>query len=117
MGQDYRLAHPLTKACSNEMQAYKCVPQPRFEHALQFHLSWVLLCLDNGVHYFKQQKFEREQKAKDPKVVKDQLSNLMPFSDQCQYEMLQHREMMVREFRMSPELVMSCVEVHKFYFF
>lgn len=94
------------------MQAYKCVPQAGFERSLQFHLTWVLLCLESGMHYFKQQQFEKEQKAKDPKASKDQkFPNLLPFGDQCQYEILQHREMMVKEFRMSPELVMSCAQV------
>uniref|UniRef100_A0A915DVM5 Uncharacterized protein n=1 Tax=Ditylenchus dipsaci TaxID=166011 RepID=A0A915DVM5_9BILA len=70
MGQDYRLSHPLTKACGQEMEAYKCKPQPGFEKSLQFHLSWVLLCLENGLHHFQQQLYDKQQAEKEGKSLK-----------------------------------------------
>ncbi|KAI1702818.1 cysteine rich repeat domain-containing protein [Ditylenchus destructor] len=114
MGQDYRLAHPLTKGCANEMQAYKCIPQAGFEKSLNFHLSWVILCLENGLHHFKQTQHEKQQAENDKKPIPEQ-PNLMPYTEECQHEMMGYREMMVQEFRMSPELVMSCAqEIDKF---
>lgn len=49
------------------MPAYRCVPQQGFQKSLQFHLSWVLLCLENGFHWWRQQLIEREKALKDPK--------------------------------------------------
>lgn len=95
------------------MQSYKCVPQAGFAQSLQFHLSWVLLCLEGGMHNFKQQLYERQQL--NPNSPSIQLPNLLPFGEQCQHEMLQHREMMVQEFKMSPEMVMSCAQVGLIY--
>jgi len=104
MGQDYRMAHPLTKACDNEMKSYRCIPQQGFERSLQFHLSWVLLCLENGLHHFNRVLHDKQQ---GQKVVEP---SLPPFGEDCQHEMVTHRQMMVQEFRMSPELVMSCAQ-------
>uniref|UniRef100_A0A914S0L4 Uncharacterized protein n=1 Tax=Parascaris equorum TaxID=6256 RepID=A0A914S0L4_PAREQ len=33
------------------------------------------------------------------------------FSEQCQHEMLEHRRMMMSEFRMSPEVVLTCGQI------
>ncbi|KJH51316.1 cysteine rich repeat-containing domain protein [Dictyocaulus viviparus] len=87
MGRNYRMAHPLVKSCSREMNEYKCEPQSQLEAAADFHLAWILLCLENAAH-----------NAKDTN----------PPSLPCQHEMLKHRQMMVSEFHMSPELVMRC---------
>ncbi|RCN32590.1 cysteine rich repeat-containing domain protein [Ancylostoma caninum] len=87
MGRDYRMAHPLVKGCEKEMKDYKCEPQSQYEAAAHFHLAWILLCLENGAHLAK---------------------NTNPPSPQCQHEMLSHRQMMLTEFRMAPELVMHC---------
>ncbi|KAJ1370206.1 hypothetical protein KIN20_031890 [Parelaphostrongylus tenuis] len=87
MGRDYRMAHPLVRACDREMREYKCQPQNQLEAAADFHLAWILLCLENGAY-----------NAKDTN----------PPSVPCQHEMLKHRQMMLTEFRMSPELVMRC---------
>ncbi|RCN36160.1 cysteine rich repeat-containing domain protein [Ancylostoma caninum] len=87
MGRDYRMAHPLVKGCEKEMKDYKCEPQSQYEAAAHFHLAWILLCLENGAHLAK---------------------NTNPPSPQCQHEMLAHRQMMLTEFRMAPELVMHC---------
>uniref|UniRef100_A0A914M137 Uncharacterized protein n=1 Tax=Meloidogyne incognita TaxID=6306 RepID=A0A914M137_MELIC len=115
MGRDFRLAHPLLKQCDKELQAYRCIPQPGFEKSLQFHLSWVVLCLENGIHFYNQQEHERQQAAKDENAPKKQWPNLVVFSDECKHEMFSHREMMVQEFRMGPEVVMNCAtEIDKY---
>jgi Golgi apparatus protein 1 len=103
IGQDAHLAHSLTKACQNEMKSYSCNLQPGFQNSINFHLSWLLLCLENGLHGFKQQEHDIAQNKLAANVQK-----LLPFSNECQHEMIQHRGFMVQEFRMSPELVMSC---------
>ncbi|CAI4232920.1 unnamed protein product [Auanema sp. JU1783] len=84
-GRDYRMAHPLTKACEAEMKNFKCEPQSHLEAAAHFHLSWILLCLENASH-----------------------SNKDKPSKECQHEMINHRQLMLHEFRMAPELVMQC---------
>ncbi|CAI5443373.1 unnamed protein product [Caenorhabditis angaria] len=95
MGRDYRLAHPLTKACSAEMARYKCEPQNQLESAAHFHLAWILLCLENGAN-------QPEHKE-------------IPPGEQCMHEMVTHRQMMMQNFRMAPELVLNCAqEIDKF---
>lgn len=74
--------------CSILPFRYKCQPQTQLESAAHFHLSYILLCLENAAH---------AQKENAP-------------SQDCQREMLQHRQMMLSEFRMAPELVMSCAQ-------
>ncbi|GMR35933.1 hypothetical protein PMAYCL1PPCAC_06128 [Pristionchus mayeri] len=88
MGRDYRMAHPLTKACQEEMTAYKCEPQANLESAAHFHLNWILLCLENGAH---------QKEAK-------------PASEACRHEMLTHRQLMMEEFRIAPEIVLTCAK-------
>ncbi|KAI6216457.1 hypothetical protein M3Y99_01820900 [Aphelenchoides fujianensis] len=109
MGQNYHLAHPLLKTCANELKAHHCLPQVGFEKSVNFHLSWVLLCLENGRHRFEQQQYEKQQAAKEKKPI-DQTAELMPFSAECTHEMITHRQFMVQEFRMSPEIVMTCAQ-------
>ncbi|CAB3405076.1 unnamed protein product [Caenorhabditis bovis] len=88
MGRDYRMAHPLTKACQPELARYKCEPQSQLEAAVHFHLSWILLCLENGAN-------QPEHKEAPP-------------SRECMHEMLNHRQMMMTHFKMAPEIVMQC---------
>lgn len=110
LGRDYKLAHPLLKSCDKELQAYRCIPQPGFEKSLQFHLSWVVLCLENGLHFYNQQEHERKQAEKNKNAQQKEWPNIMAFTDECKHEMLSHRQMMVQEFRMGPELVMNCAQ-------
>uniref|UniRef100_A0A158Q8S0 Golgi apparatus protein 1 n=1 Tax=Elaeophora elaphi TaxID=1147741 RepID=A0A158Q8S0_9BILA len=85
MGQNYRLSHPLLGGCAAEMKEFSCAPSALFSGSPNFHLSWVLLCLENAAH------------ANPDKV-----------SNKCQHEMLSHRKMMMSEFRLSPEVVLTC---------
>uniref|UniRef100_A0A7E4VEA0 Golgi apparatus protein 1 n=1 Tax=Panagrellus redivivus TaxID=6233 RepID=A0A7E4VEA0_PANRE len=111
IGQDAHLAHPLTKACVSEMKYYKCQLQPGFQSSMNFHLSWLLLCLENGLHNFKSQ--EHDLAAGKPLPVNTE--KFQPFTAECQHELIVHRGFMVQEFRMSPELVMGCAqEIDKF---
>ncbi len=41
---------------------------------------------------------------------------IQPPSQQCQHEMLTHRQMMLQHFQMSPEIVMTCAQVKYFLF-
>uniref|UniRef100_A0A914W435 Golgi apparatus protein 1 n=1 Tax=Plectus sambesii TaxID=2011161 RepID=A0A914W435_9BILA len=86
MGQNYRLSHPLLDGCKNELKAHGCAPQGA-EAAEHFHLSWVLLCLENAAHSSSQQ-----------------------FGDSCKHEMITHRQMMMSEHRLSPEIVLTCAQ-------
>ncbi|CAD6195709.1 unnamed protein product [Caenorhabditis auriculariae] len=90
MGRDYRIAHPLTKACQAEMTKYKCEPQSQLEAAAHFHMSWILLCLENGANL-------PENHENGP-------------SKECGHEMLTHRQMMMQHFQMAPEIVMQCAQ-------
>lgn len=114
MGQDYHLAHPLLKGCKEELKAYQCNPQVGFEKSMNFHLSWVLLCLENGQHHFNKQQYDKKQAEKENKKI-DNVPDMRPFSAECTHEMQIHRSMMTDEFRMSPELVMNCAQVCFFY--
>lgn len=82
MGQNYHLAHPLLKTCSKELAFYRCLPQAGFERSLNFHLSWVLLCLESGRHHYDQQQHQKQQEQKDKKPV-EQSPELMPFTNEC----------------------------------
>ena len=95
MGQNFHLAQPLLKQCVAELKAHHCMPQVGFERSLQFHLSWVLLCLENGRHRYQQQQHERKQAEAEKKPVQ-QTAELMPFTAACEHEMLTHRQMMVQ---------------------
>lgn len=70
-------------------------------------MSWVLLCLENGLHAYNQQQHDL---AKPNANQQQQKQFLQQFSNECQHEMITHRGMMVQEFRMSPELVMGCAK-------
>ncbi|KAL3994362.1 Cysteine rich repeat family protein [Acanthocheilonema viteae] len=85
MGQNYRLSHPLLGGCAAEMKEFSCAPSALFSGSPNFHLSWVLLCLENAA------------RANPEKVSK-----------KCQHEMISHRKMMMSEFRLSPEVVLTC---------
>ncbi|CAJ0931783.1 unnamed protein product, partial [Mesorhabditis belari] len=86
MGRDYRMAHPLSKACAADLKKYNCEAQNNLDAAVHFHMTWILLCLENG--------------------AKTQEKN--PPSQECQHEMLSHRQMMMTEFRIAPEVVLNC---------
>lgn len=98
MGQNYRLSHPLLGGCATEMKDFSCAPSALFSGSPNFHLSWVLLCLENAAH-----------------------ANPNKVSKKCQHEMVSHRKMMMNEFRLSPEVVLTCGRVScgvlSFYFF
>lgn len=89
MGRDYRMAHPLVRSCAAEMKEYKCEAQDELEAAAHYHLTWILLCLENAAHNAKTNKLK------------------LP-SQECQHEMLMHRQMMISEFKIAPEVVMHC---------
>lgn len=93
MGSNYHLAQPLLKQCTKELNAHHCLPQVGFERSLNFHLSWVLLCLENGRHRYQQQQHERKQAELEKKPV-EQTAELIAFSPECEHEMIQHRKMM-----------------------
>lgn len=89
MGQNFRLAHPLVDGCAAEMAKYQCSPRREAVTSPNYHLSWVLLCLENAYHF----------------------TNGTEFSSECKHEMMTHRTFMMTEFRMSPEMVLSCGRV------
>uniref|UniRef100_A0AC34Q7S5 Golgi apparatus protein 1 n=1 Tax=Panagrolaimus sp. JU765 TaxID=591449 RepID=A0AC34Q7S5_9BILA len=111
MGQDAHLAHPLTNSCQNEMKEYQCNLQPGYQSSVNFHLSWLLLCLENSLHNYNAQQHDL---SKGKQLLPGQ-KKLTSFNQQCQHEMINHRSFMVQEFKMSPELVMGCAqEIDKF---
>lgn len=94
MGENVRMAHPLLNGCAQELREFQCMPSSQFSGSPNFHLSWVLLCLENAA---------RLKPAR--------------LSGKCQHEMLTHRKLMMSEFRLSPEVVMSCGRVSLFWSF
>src|SRR5689334_9703826 len=49
LGMDYRISHSLVRACSNEINIYKCSADlSKVDEHL--YLAYVLLCLENAVH-------------------------------------------------------------------
>lgn len=63
------------------------------------------------MHHYNQQQAERQQLEKEGKKPLQQHPQLLPFNEECQHELYTYRQMMMQEFRMSPELVMSCAQV------
>uniref|UniRef100_A0A0N5BCS7 Golgi apparatus protein 1 n=1 Tax=Strongyloides papillosus TaxID=174720 RepID=A0A0N5BCS7_STREA len=96
MGEDFKLAHPLIKSCEAELKNYRCVPNKKaLQSSENYHLTQVLLCLENGMHMRKA----------DPH---GEISKLPEYTRECQSEMIKFRGIMVSEFHMSPELVINC---------
>ncbi|CEF59806.1 Cysteine-rich Golgi apparatus protein 1 repeat and Cysteine-rich Golgi apparatus protein 1 repeat,eukaryote-containing protein [Strongyloides ratti] len=98
VGEDFKMAHPLVKNCEIELKNYNCVPNKQALLTSQnYHLTQVLLCLENGIH----------MKQADPNGP---MKNLPDFTPECKHEMTTYRSIMTSEFHMSPELVMNCVD-------
>ncbi len=84
IAQDYKVSHGLVQSCHKNIQEYKCAPQDQTpEH---FFLSFILLCLENVVHASK------------------------PLEPACKQELGNHRRLMMSDYRMSPEVVLSCAD-------
>uniref|UniRef100_A0A0N4ZII0 Golgi apparatus protein 1 n=1 Tax=Parastrongyloides trichosuri TaxID=131310 RepID=A0A0N4ZII0_PARTI len=98
VGEDYKLAHPLVKACEAELKNYNCVPNKQaLAMSQNYHLTQVLLCLENGLHMRKA----------DPNNA---INKLPDYTNECRHEMITFRGIMAQEFHMSPELVINCAE-------
>ncbi|XP_075694379.1 Golgi apparatus protein 1 [Rhinoderma darwinii] len=83
IAQDYKVSYSLAKSCKADLKKYRCNVEnhPRSREA---RLSYLLLCLESAVHRGRQ------------------------VSSECQGEMLDYRRMLMEDFSLSPEIILSC---------
>lgn len=86
MGQDYRISHTLVKNCAMDMNKHQC-GSTAGNPPNNFFLSYIILCLENA-QYTKQ----------------------MPLDGACQSEVLKHRQALMSDYKMSPEVVLNCAQ-------
>lgn len=80
---NYRMSKGLAKACKEDIRKYHC-RKGIVEHR-DFRLAQILLCLEN--------------------VSRNESTNLSP---ECTVEMIDHRKMLMEDYRLSPELMQNC---------
>uniref|UniRef100_A0A2K6EU35 Golgi apparatus protein 1 n=1 Tax=Propithecus coquereli TaxID=379532 RepID=A0A2K6EU35_PROCO len=83
IAQDYKVSYSLAKSCKSDLKKYRCNVEnlPRSREA---RLSYLLMCLESAVHRGRQ------------------------VSSECQGEMLDYRRMLMEDFSLSPEIILSC---------
>lgn len=80
---NYRLSKGLVKSCKEDIRKYRC--RKGVVDDKDVRLAQILLCLEN--------------------VSRDSGSNLAP---ECTAEMVEHRKMLMDDYRLSPELMHDC---------
>lgn len=83
IAQDYRISKNFMKACREDIKKYHCRKQTSSTDR-NIRLAQVLLCLENA---------GKNGSALDP---------------ECEEEMIDHRKMLMEDYRLSPEIVDSC---------
>uniref|UniRef100_A0A8C0WDH2 Golgi apparatus protein 1 n=1 Tax=Castor canadensis TaxID=51338 RepID=A0A8C0WDH2_CASCN len=88
IAQDYKVSYSLAKSCKSDLKKYRCNVEnlPRSREA---RLSYLLMCLESAVHRGRQ------------------------VSSECQGEMLDYRRMLMEDFSLSPEIILSLVRGDK----
>uniref|UniRef100_A0A8C0JK79 Golgi apparatus protein 1 n=1 Tax=Canis lupus dingo TaxID=286419 RepID=A0A8C0JK79_CANLU len=88
IAQDYKVSYSLAKSCKSDLKKYRCNVEnlPRSREA---RLSYLLMCLESAVHRGRQ------------------------VSSECQGEMLDYRRMLMEDFSLSPEIILSLVRGEK----
>ncbi|CAN0329147.1 Golgi apparatus protein 1 [Lampetra fluviatilis] len=81
--QDYKVSYSLAKACRADLKKFRCTGE-NLPRAREARLSYLLLCLESAVHKGRQ------------------------VSSDCQAEMLDFRRMLMEDFSLSPEIMLSC---------
>ncbi|KAM9510355.1 Golgi apparatus protein 1-like [Guaruba guarouba] len=83
IAQDYKVSYSLAKSCKSDLKKYHCNVEnlPRSREA---RLSYLLMCLESAVHRGHQ------------------------VSSECQGEMLDYQRMLMEDFSLSPEIILSC---------
>ncbi|XP_067007577.1 Golgi apparatus protein 1 [Anabrus simplex] len=84
IAQDYRVSRGLARACREDIRTYRC--RRLLSEDKEIRLAQILLCLE-GV-----------------------LRNGTKVSPDCQVEMVEHRKILMEDYRLSPEIVSSCPE-------
>lgn len=89
IAQDYRVSKGLIRACKEDIKKSHCRRQTSNEKSIR--LAQILLCLENTA---------KNGTALDP---------------ECEFEILDHRKMLMEDYRLSPEIVDGCkLEIEKF---
>ncbi|KHJ48614.1 cysteine rich repeat-containing domain protein [Trichuris suis] len=87
---DYKASYPLVTACKADIEKIGCMIESN-DHPEYMLLSYVLLCLENAIHMGRQ-------------IDKD-----------CENQLTEHRKMLFSDYRLEPELVLSCSsDIEKF---
>ncbi|XP_034236975.1 Golgi apparatus protein 1 [Thrips palmi] len=89
ISQNYRVSRGLVRACKDDIRMYHCRRAPPDDKDIR--LAKILLCLEGFIR-------------NGSKVSRD-----------CQMEMMEHRKMLMEDYRLSPEIVTGCSEDIKKY--
>lgn len=87
--QNYRVSRGLVRACKEDIRQYHCRRSPPDDKDIR--LAKILLCLEGVIR-------------NGSKVSRD-----------CQLEMMEHRKMLMEDYRLSPEIVSGCSDDIKKY--
>ncbi|VDP10969.1 unnamed protein product [Soboliphyme baturini] len=82
MAMDFRISHPLLTACGPDIAAHHCMVDE--QHPEYLKLTRVLLCLENVVHSGGR------------------------LGRNCEIQTLQHRQMLLSDYRIDPEIIDAC---------
>lgn len=82
IAQNYRVSRGLVRACKEDIRLYHCRRSPADDKDVR--LAKILLCLEGNIR-------------NGSKVSRD-----------CQLEMMDHRKMLMEDYRLSPEIVSGC---------
>lgn len=82
IAQDYKVSRGLSRACKEDIRSYRC--RRGVSDDKDIRLAQILMCLES--------------------VMK----NNSKISSDCQAEMIDHRKMLLEDFRLSPEIMHDC---------
>ncbi|RZF42176.1 hypothetical protein LSTR_LSTR004325 [Laodelphax striatellus] len=82
ISQDYRVSKGLARSCREYIKQFHC--RRLVSDDRDIRLAQILLCLENN------------------------MKNGSKVSHECQSEMMEHRKMLLEDYRLSPEIVSSC---------
>ncbi|XP_015923497.1 Golgi apparatus protein 1 [Parasteatoda tepidariorum] len=86
---DYKISRGLAKACRENIKIYHC--RDDTSDRREIRLAQILLCLENALH------------------------KGYPVAGECQAEMLEHRQTLLENYQLTPELAAACEkDVHTF---
>ncbi|KRY36921.1 Golgi apparatus protein 1 -like protein [Trichinella spiralis] len=106
IASDYHISHPLVRACQKEVEKYKCAPQGHSSDSVYYLLSYVLLCLENVLHLGTLITTAALMNNNSTVIVLFSLG--IAVDRDCQAQIVEHRRMLMSDYRLAPELIITC---------